>query len=146
MTTVSNDTISKILEATLDIGSDTAEEAKSSGATKSVSAASILLAEKKKLRDLPLGDFVPIVATSSTSAFSPFFDQIASSKQEIQSPTYWKSDNSKKSKVAKSKQQPMSKAKSKGVKKGEDYQDRLKQKQFSKIGKKGRLEQLKNLY
>jgi hypothetical protein len=144
MDAVKSQTISQILEATLDIGREQScqkDESVLSSSRDSTSAAKTLLAEKQKRKELMAEDFIALGATTKSAVVAnPFFSQIASSKSDIQPPTYWKSAPPKKSN-----NQPIGKAKKAKLLKGEEYKDKHMHKNASKQSRKDRLLHLKHL-
>jgi hypothetical protein len=144
-TSMENESISKLMERSLDLIMDTEP-------TKSVSepsAASILMAERQRmkemtLKDSQLGDYVPVNSSKiSEKVANPFFDQIAESKTEA--PTYWKGIGSQKPKSKKAIKVPViTNAKKASHLKGEEYEDRRKNKYASSASRKERMHRIKH--
>ena len=143
---MSSESISAILSKSLDlIKNDEDTQSKSD----EPSAASILLAEKKKLRDdansKQLTEFIPLsVSTESGKAVNPFFDQIADSS--VDAPTYWKGIGSQKAKKSQITEPTITNAKKAERLKGEAYKDKRTSKHASTASRKDRMHRLKNLY
>lgn len=144
-TIMETESISKLMERSLDLIMDS-ESVKS---VSEPSAASILMAEKQRMKDMALkesqlGDYVPINSLkNSEKVANPFFDQIAESKTEA--PTYWKGIGSQKSKSKKAISVPViTNAKKASHLKGEEYEDRRKNKYASSASRKERMHRIKN--
>lgn len=113
------------------------------------SAASILLAEKKNIKDKlkasQLEDFVPLSSLlESGKATNPFFDQIIDST--VDTPTYWKGVCPVKPKNKQSTETIVTNAKKASILKGQAYTDRRSSKHASTASRKDRMHRLKNLY
>jgi hypothetical protein len=143
---MSSESISAILLKSLDfIQNDEETQPKS----EEPSAASILLAEKKKSREdsnsKQLTEFIPLSHLSESSkAANPFFDQIADSS--VQAPTYWKGIGSQKAKKSQNLEPVVTNAKKAERLKGESYKDKRTYKHASTASRKDRMHRLKNLY
>ena len=143
---MASESISVLLQKSLElIQCDDSTGSKDTGPT----AASILLAEKKKAKDISSSrqaeDFIP-VATSKASAkiANPFFDQIADST--IEAPTYWKGIGQQKAKGKQITEPVITNARKASRLKGEAYEDKRMSKHASVASRKDRMHRLKNLY
>jgi hypothetical protein len=113
------------------------------------SAASILLTERKNLKDKhtarQLEDFVPLSSLlEQGKAANPFFDQIIDST--VDTPTYWKGVCPVKPKNKQSTETIVTNAKKALILKGQAYTDRRSSKHASTASRKDRMHRLKNLY
>jgi hypothetical protein len=113
------------------------------------SAASILLTERKNLKDKhtarQLEDFVPLSSLlEQRKAANPFFDQIIDST--VDTPTYWKGVCPVKPKNKQSTETIVTNAKKALILKGQAYTDRRSSKHASTASRKDRMHRLKNLY
>lgn len=144
---MSNESISAILERTLGLiqSDETTEAEPLIGAP---SAASILLAEKRRLKDQALAmkeqDFVPLSSLQSTKPVNYFMDQIAEST--VEPPTHWKGLNAQKSKIKEPVLPVITNVKKASKLRGEAYQDKRLSKHASTASRKDRMHRLKNLY
>lgn len=143
---MASESISVLLQKSLElIQCEDSTESKDTGPT----AASILIAEKKKAKDLSASrqaeEFIP-VATSKASAniANPFFDQIADSS--IDAPTYWKGLGQQKAKGKQIAEPVITNARKASRLKGEAYEDKRLSKHASVASRKDRMHRLKNLY
>lgn len=143
---MTSESISTILQKTLDL-----EEGDENPQLKRTepSAASILLTEKKNLKDKlkasQLEDFVPLSSLlESEKAANPFFDQIIDSS--VDTPTYWKGAGPVKPKSKQTTETIVTNAKKASILKGQAYTDRRTSKHASTASRKDRMHRLKNLY
>lgn len=142
---MASESISVILERTLDLINGN-ESGNAVAPTAEPSAASILLAEKRRMKEQAANmeqDFIPL--SSSLGEMKPvnhLLDQISLSS--IDQPTYWKGITQKPKKTAAL--PVMTNVKKASKLRGEAYQDKRQSKNVSKASRKDRMHRLKNLF
>lgn len=143
---MSSESISVLLQKTLDLAqSGENPELKRT----EPSAASLLLTEKKNLKDKliasKLEDFIPLSSLQESGKVGdPFLDQIIDST--VDTPTYWKGACPLKPKNKQTTEAIVTNAKKATILKGQAYQDRRTSKHASTASRKDRMHRLKNLY
>lgn len=145
---MSNESISAILERTLDL-IENDDKTESQIALPAPSAASLLLAEKRRLKDQALAnkeqDFISLTSSSElTKPVNYFLDQIAGST--VDPPTHWKGLNAQKSKTKDSALPVITNIQKASKLRGEAYQDKRLSKHASTASRKERMHRLKNMY